>query len=482
MKKVVSFCLSLLMTVSVLTVYPEETKSANVYGDEYYGMFDFTDNSCIRVGEPLDGDLIFNDRSLRYDVASADAVVWTDCTTNKTGIANLDSSVKAVAGHSYKVRYRIKSRDNIEFTEIDGVTVNGVDCDWTVGGSGAVLYVTVNYVYVETRNCTARTKNNYFIPGEEVTFLSSIGKTEDQHAIWCYVGEVVDEETGGTGHEVYDREVVTDGTDWKFTTKIKGESATERVYPTYSAHKAEEDAAIKPTCTAEGKSAGSHCKVCGINLSGNEVIKPTGHSYQSVLTPAAIGQNGQNITKCITCGNVSEEKVITGVADVKLTQEHFTYNGKVQKPAVVVTDSKGTALVNGTDYTVAYSGDCKSVGKYTAVVTLKGNYSGTKSCAFDIAPKKMNIAKVTAGRKGFKVSWKKQTTQISGYEIQYSTDKRFKKAVKTVTIKKNKITSKSVSKLKAKKKYYVRIRTYKMCDQTKLVSDWSKVKTVTTKK
>ena len=63
---------------------------------------------------------------------------------------------------------------------------------------------------------------------------------------------------------------------------------------------------------------------------------------------------------------------------------------------------------------------------------------------------------------------------------RYSTSSKFKGA-KTVTISKNKTTNKTISKLKAKKKYYVRIRTYKKIGSTKYYSSWSKAKTVTTK-
>ena len=81
---------------------------------------------------------------------------------------------------------------------------------------------------------------------------------------------------------------------------------------------------------------------------------------------------------------------------------------------------------------------------------------------------------------------KKQKTQATGYQVQYSTDKNFKKNNKTVTISKNSITSQSVGKLKAKKKYYVRVRTYKTVKfggkHVKLYSGWSKAKSVTTKK
>ncbi|MCM1434389.1 MAG: fibronectin type III domain-containing protein [Clostridiales bacterium] len=92
---------------------------------------------------------------------------------------------------------------------------------------------------------------------------------------------------------------------------------------------------------------------------------------------------------------------------------------------------------------------------------------------------------MTAGKKKFTVKWKKQSAQTTGYEIQYATDSKFTQNKKTVTVSKNKTTSKVVSKLKAKKKYYVRIRTYKTVKvngkNTKIYSSWSKAKTVTTK-
>ena len=94
---------------------------------------------------------------------------------------------------------------------------------------------------------------------------------------------------------------------------------------------------------------------------------------------------------------------------------------------------------------------------------------------------------MSAAKKGFTVKYKKQATQTTGYQIQYATDKNFKKNKKTVTVKKNKTTSVKVKKLKAKKKYYVRVHTYKNVKDAdgnakKLYSSWSKTKTVKTKK
>ncbi len=92
-----------------------------------------------------------------------------------------------------------------------------------------------------------------------------------------------------------------------------------------------------------------------------------------------------------------------------------------------------------------------------------------------------SLSKVTAGKKQFKATWK-SVKSIDGYQIQYSTDKNFKKGNKTVTVKGYKATSKAVTKLAAKKKYYVRIRGYKKINGKNQYSAWSKSKAVTTKK
>ena len=95
-------------------------------------------------------------------------------------------------------------------------------------------------------------------------------------------------------------------------------------------------------------------------------------------------------------------------------------------------------------------------------------------------PKSAKIKKVKAAKKAIAVEWKK-VSGVKGYQIQVATDKKFKKNKKTVTVKKQKTTKVTVKKLKAKKKYYVRIRTYKTVNGKKVYSSWSKVKTVKTK-
>ncbi len=87
------------------------------------------------------------------------------------------------------------------------------------------------------------------------------------------------------------------------------------------------------------------------------------------------------------------------------------------------------------------------------------------------------ITSVKTKSEAFTIKWKKKTN-IAGYQIQYSTNSKFKKENKTIKIKKAKTVSKKITGLKPSKKYYVRIRTYK----GKKYSKWSKVKSIKTTK
>lgn len=165
---------------------------------------------------------------------------------------------------------------------------------------------------------------------------------------------------------------------------------------------------------------------------------------------------------------------------VSLSTTSYTYNGKVKTPKVTAKKS-GKVLKNGTDYTVTYPSGRKNAGKYAVKVKFKNGYKGTVTKYFTIKPKGTSLSSVKAGSKKITVKWKKQSTQTTGYQIQYSTSSKFK-SPKYVTVSSNKTTSKSIKKLKSKKKYYVRVRTYKTVGKTKYYSSWSKAKSVTTKK
>lgn len=229
------------------------------------------------------------------------------------------------------------------------------------------------------------------------------------------------------------------------------------------------------TCTRSGYKKYT-CTVC--NDSYTESLPLVPHRYENKKKKAGIGTNGYVSDECTVCGDVESKSVIYGVNRITLGSTTYSYTGKSQKPSVTVKNSKGKT-VPASSYTVSYSKDTKSVGKHSVKITLKGNYTGSKTLHYTIIPKNTSLSKLTAGKKSFTVTLKKYRTQTTGYQIQYSTSSNFKGA-KTVTLS-NKTTAKKVKGLKSKKKYYVRVRTYKTVDGKKYCSKWSKVKTVKTK-
>ena len=229
-------------------------------------------------------------------------------------------------------------------------------------------------------------------------------------------------------------------------------------------------AAKAATCTESGKEAYYKCEGCG-------------KFYEDVL-------GTKEITDLASWGNIAKiahttKQTVTKASSIKLKATSLTYNGKVRTPKVIVKDRTGKTLVKNTDYTVSYAKGRKYIGKYAVKITFKGKYSGTKTLYFTIKPKATSISSLKAGSKKFTVKWKKQATQTTGYQVQYSASSKFSKA-KTVTVGKNTTVSKKISKLSGKKKYYVRVRTYKTVKingkSIRIYSGWSKAKTVTTKK
>lgn len=197
-------------------------------------------------------------------------------------------------------------------------------------------------------------------------------------------------------------------------------------------------------------------------------------------------------------GDISKATV-TGLSPITETGNAITV---ANFPAFRV--SLGKDLVANTDYTLAYANNTLP-GIATITITGKGSYTGKLTVNFTInkkssAPsgatkvsgdyvnkkyKKANISSLKKGKKSITVKWKK-VKSIKGYQIEYSTSKKFtKKTSKKVLVSKQKKTSTAIKNLKGKKKYYVRIRTYKNVKfngkTVKVYSKWSKSKSVKTK-
>ena len=166
------------------------------------------------------------------------------------------------------------------------------------------------------------------------------------------------------------------------------------------------------------------------------------------------------------------------IQDAKVKVQDQVYTGQPLEPDVTVT-WQGTALTVGTDYSLTYSNNME-IGQAAVTVTGMGNYYGSKTVYFKINPKGVKITSLGSGSKRLTVTWK-LGRNIDGYEIEYSLDSDFSDS-KTKTVSKDYTTNVTLKKLKAKKTYYVRIRTWKKVDGSKYYSAWSAVKKAKTLK
>lgn len=243
---------------------------------------------------------------------------------------------------------------------------------------------------------------------------------------------------------------------------------------------------IKPAANSEYTVVGKPCIMS---------VEKAAESYGFPYIASVYGKPYAGETVQLTLKSASSEKpgenpgenppaVEKKVKSVALTKTSYTYNKKAHKPGVVAKDDQGNKIP-ASDYTVKYSSGCKNVGKYAVKVTFKGEYKGTYTRTYNVVPQGTKLKSVKAGKRSFKATWKKQKTQTSGYQLAYSTSKKFAKKVKTTTVSKNGTVKKTVKKLSKKKTYYVKVRTYKTVKSgkktIKLYSGWSAAKKVKTK-
>ena len=212
------------------------------------------------------------------------------------------------------------------------------------------------------------------------------------------------------------------------------------------------------------------------------VEKCESHHYKNIRTEATPTQDGSIIKRCSICNDSQLVQTIAKPAVYTITKN--TYNGKVLKPSVTITDRNGKKL-SPSSYEILYKKTGKNVGTYQAQINFRGDYTGNKTISYQILPKNCSLRSVKAKKKSFTVRWKKLTTKmpakrISGYQIQYSEKPNFSKS-KIKKVSGYKKTSVTIKKLKSKKKYYVRIRTILKSGGKTYYSNWSGSKGVKAK-
>ena len=311
-----------------------------------------------------------------------------------------------------------------------------------------------------------------------------------------------------------------------YTCSNCGDSYKTNIVAPNNKHTVVVDKAVPATCTTDGYTAGTHCSVCNKVISAQKVIKATGHKPTTIAAvPATCSSTGLTEgSVCSVCKTVLVEQKVVPALD------HKWDNGTVTvKPTCTKEGKKVYHCVNCNETMIESIGktnhsfgnnlpNCSVCGAANPnyVAPTKPTEHTTKPAAPSqppqtpiqpsvipnapatttpvpaptqaptravvkvSKPKKTKIKKVKAAKKALAVTWKK-VSGVKGYQVQVATDKKFKKNKKTVTIKKQKTTKTTVKKLKAKKKYYVRVRTYKTVNGKKVYSSWSSAKSVKTK-
>lgn len=172
------------------------------------------------------------------------------------------------------------------------------------------------------------------------------------------------------------------------------------------------------------------------------------------------------------------------IKSVTLSKTTYVYNGKVKKPKVVVKNSRNKTVPSKGNYTVKYPKNV-NVGQRYVTITFKGKYKRNKAVKkrIRVIPQNTEITAIKAKVGGFTVKWKKVPKEVTGYQVQYSTNKKFpKKGSKTLTVKGNKQFSRTITGLAQGKRYFVRARTYKKVKKKNYYSNWKAQKNITTSK
>ena len=176
-----------------------------------------------------------------------------------------------------------------------------------------------------------------------------------------------------------------------------------------------------------------------------------------------------------------EQKVMTN--SIKVTGKTQVIAGKSIKLSAKVfpanTTDKTISWTSGNPYIASVDSTGRVTayhpGKVRITVSAQDGSNVSKVYTVYVVPKKIKIYSGTnvKGRKAY-VRFESQTG-VSGYQVQYATNKNFKKA-KTKKLSKNKYDV-TLSKL-SKKTYYVRIRGYVKSGSKYYYGSWSSAKKI----
>lgn len=243
------------------------------------------------------------------------------------------------------------------------------------------------------------------------------------------------------------------------------------------------------TYLTAGMSYYAKYEIAGAEYNFTAAVSNHIHSYTTNQFISAVGDDdadrrldGGVRFVCNGCHEAYFTEYYYSPNSIAFSHKKVIYNKYAQTPAVSVYDRAGNVIPQS-EYTVTYEDNIVPGKAYVTVDFIGGRYKGQMTSSFIIAPQAATAVSLKSTKsKQMQLKWKKDS-KVTGYELKYSTSKKFYKSkTKTVTISKNSTTSKTITKLIPKKRYYVRIRSYKIIDGVKYYGSYSKVLNVKVKK
>ena len=293
------------------------------------------------------------------------------------------------------------------------------------------------------------------------------------HEMVSYYGSYLSETNSMIRPALY---IDLSSTSWKYAGSVQSNGV---VIPPQPIDISSYVALVNDTCVYNGTKQKPMVTVDGLVEGVDYTVTYSKNTNAGTANVLVTGIN--DYTGTIQTSFVIEPALITKMS---LSSTSIVYDGKSHTPSVTVKSGDvvlaSKVKASNSKVTIKYASGRTSVGKYKITATGIGNYTGSDYKYLTIRPKSTQISSITPGSKRFTLKWTKQATQTTGYEVQYDTSSKFSNPI-TYTTSKNTTVAKTFTKLNGKKKYYVRIRTYKTVKNEKIYSSWSTVKTVTTK-
>ncbi len=204
-------------------------------------------------------------------------------------------------------------------------------------------------------------------------------------------------------------------------------------------------------------------------LKNEIVLSPYAYCYVNYVQDYSTNKtSGKTITQTAYVSGVTEYDY-----QMMLNSREVTLSDKAKQYLDVDYDGSSYGKIKISVKSAAIPADSKD-----CYIILSGK-NGSKTYKTKIIIRYRPTVSLSAKSKALSVSWGKAPA-VSGYQIKYSTSSKFSSS-KTVTVSNKDTTSKTISSLKSKKTYYVRVRAYKTVSGKKVYTNWSTTKKAKTK-